>query len=69
MQGRVIFNHRVLKKSHTCEEAQRDLSNFHLIMNLKNNHFLGLKYLHTSIFITIMSYYNANPQKSCSELH
>ena len=46
------------KKSNTCNGEHLELSNFQLIMNLKNSYFLELKCLHSSIFITIMSHYN-----------
>ena len=60
--GKIIFlmNYYICKKSFPKERGGTHLkiSNFHLFTNLKNNHFLGLKCLHTSIFICIISCYN-----------
>lgn len=48
------------KKSHTFEVSGAHLGtpNFQAFMNLKNKYFVGLKFLHTSIFTIITSYYN-----------
>ena len=55
----------LITKIHTCEVGGVHLRilDIHVFMNLKNNYFLGLKSLHTGIFIIIISYYNITSAK------